>query len=171
MKSDSIRPWEMWLEGRYDSKRPGTTLWRLFEDQHGRVVGAVLLFVIKQAPASLMPLAVGMIVDALTPVREGSLRRVVWIAGGYLLLLAQNPLVHTWFVRLMSGALRHMQFNLRSALVERLQQLASAFYEEKQASALQTKILRDVDAIDGLCRHLMHTGLNGVLVVLYVTVI
>jgi ATP-binding cassette subfamily B protein len=171
MKPDFIRPWEVLLDGRYDSQRPSRTLWRLFDDQHGRVFAAVGLFVIKQAPASLMPLAVGMIVDALTPVREGSLRRVLWIAGGYLLLLAQNPLVHTWFVRLMSGALRHMQFNLRSALVERLQQLALAFYEEKQSSALQTKILRDVDAIDGLCRHLMHTGLNGVLVVLYVTVI
>jgi ATP-binding cassette subfamily B protein len=80
-------------------------------------------------------------------------------------------LVHTTFVRLMSGALRHMQFNLRSALVERLQQLSITFFEEKQTSALQTKILRDVDAIDGLCRHLMNTGLNGLLVIIYVTVI
>lgn len=171
MKTPSTSPWENLLDGRFDSKRPGRTLWRLFSDQRSRVFGAVGLYIIKQMPASLTPLAVGMIVDALTPVREGSFRRVLWIAGGFLLLLAQNPLVHTWFVRLMSGALRHMQFNLRSALVERLQQLAITFFEEKQASALQTKILRDVDAIDGLCRHLMHTGLNGVLVILYVTVI
>jgi ATP-binding cassette subfamily B protein len=71
----------------------------------------------------------------------------------------------------MSGALRHMQFKLRRALDERLQQQSIAFYEEKQAAALQTKLLRDVDAIDGLCRHLMHTGLNGLLVITYVTII
>jgi ATP-binding cassette subfamily B protein len=64
-----------------------------------------------------------------------------------------------------------MQFTLRSALVERLQQLAVTFHEEKQSSALQTKILRDVDAIDGLCRYLFLNGLNGVLVIVYVTVI
>jgi ATP-binding cassette, subfamily B, bacterial len=164
-------PWERLLDGRFVSAHPGRTLWRLFDDQRGKVWAATALYLIKQSPGSLLPLAVGMIVDALTPLREDSFRRVLWIAGGYLLLLAQNPFVHTSFVRLMSGALRHMQFVLRSALVERLQQLSLAFYEEKQTSALQTKILRDVDAIDGLCRHLMHTGLNGLLVIVYVTII
>jgi ATP-binding cassette subfamily B protein len=164
-------PWEKLLDGRFDSKRPVHTLWQLFADQRGKVVSTVALYVIKQSPASLFPLAIGMIVDALTPLRPDSLQRVLWISGGYLLLLLQNPFVHTAFVRLMSGLLRHMQFVLRSALVERLQQLAISFYEEKQTSALQTKILRDVDAIDGLCRHLLHTGLNGLLVIIYVTII
>jgi len=165
--------WEKLLDGRFDSKRPGRTLWNLFSDQPGRVFGAVALYVVKQSPASLLPLAVGMIVDILTKTRDdpGAFRKILFIAGGYFLLLLQNPLVHTSFVRLMSGALRHMQFNLRSALVERLQQLSITFYEEKQTSALQTKLLRDVDAIDGLCRHLMHTGLNGLLVITYVAVI
>jgi len=163
--------WEKLLDGRFASKHPGRTLWNLFSDQRGRVAGAVALYVIKQSPASLLPLAVGMIVDSLTKGGDGAFRKILWIAAGYFLLLLQNPLVHTSFVRLMSGALRHMQFNLRSALVERLQQLSITFYEEKQTSALQTKILRDVDAIDGLCRHLMHTGLNGLLVILYVTII
>ena len=163
--------WEKLLDGRFASKHPGRTLWNLFSDQRGRVYGAVALYVIKQSPASLLPLAVGMIVDALTQGGAGAFNKILIIAAGYFLLLLQNPLVHTYFVRLMSGALRHMQFNLRSALVERLQQLSIAFYEEKQSSTLQTKILRDVDAIDGLCRHLMHTGLNGLLVVVYVAVI
>ena len=163
--------WEKLLDGRFDSKHPRRTLWNLFSDQRGRVAGAVTLYIIKQTPASLLPLAVGMIVDALTTGGAGAFRKILWIAGGYFLLLLQNPFVHTTFVRLMSGALRHMQFNLRSALVERLQQLAITFYEEKQTSALQTKLLRDVDAIDGLCRHLMHTGLNGLLVITYVTII
>ena len=163
--------WEKLLDGRFDSKHPGRTLWNLFSDQRGRVAAAVVLYIIKQTPASLMPLAVGMIVDSLTKGGDGAFRKILWIAGGYFLLLLQNPFVHTSFVRLMSGSLRHMQFNLRSALVERLQQLSITFYEEKQSSALQTKILRDVDAIDGLCRHLMHTGLNGLLVILYVTII
>lgn len=170
MKS-SDTPWEKLLDGRFDSKHAVHTLWSLFADQRGKVCGTVALYIIKQSPASLFPLAIGMIVDALTPLREDSLRRVLWISGGYLVLMLQNPFVHTAFVRLMSGLLRHMQFILRSALVERLQQLAITFYEEKQTSALQTKILRDVDAIDGLCRHLLHTGLNGLLVIIYVTVI
>ncbi|HEX7652674.1 MAG TPA: ABC transporter ATP-binding protein [Verrucomicrobiae bacterium] len=167
--SAPVAPWEKLLDGRFDSKHPRRTLWRLFDDQRSRVLGAAALYIIKQSPASLLPLAVGMIVDVMT--NGGAFSRVLWIALVYFLMLLQNPIVHTSFVRLMSGALRHMQFNLRSALVERLQQLSLAFYEEKQAAALQTKLLRDVDAIDGLCRHLMHTGLNGLLVIVYVTII
>jgi len=163
--------WDALLDGRFDSSHPGRTLWKLFADQRGKVFGSIALFIVKQSPASLMPLAVGMIVDALTPLRDGSFRRVLWIAGGYLFLLAQNPLLHTVFARMMSGILRRMQFILRSGLVERLQQLAMTFHEEKQSSALQTKILRDVDAIDTLCRYLVLNGLNGLLVIVYVTII
>jgi ATP-binding cassette subfamily B protein len=164
-------PWERLLDGRFDSKHPGRTLWGLFADQPGRVGLTVALFIIKQSPGSLMPLAVGMIVDTLTVNADGAFRKILWIACVYFLLLLQNPFTHTAFVRLMSGLLRHMQFNLRSALVERLQQLSIMFYEEKQSSALQIKILRDVDAIDGLCRHLLNTGLSGLLVIIYVTII
>jgi ATP-binding cassette subfamily B protein len=163
--------WEKLLDGRFDSKHPRRTLWNLFSDQRGRVFGAITLYIIKQTPASLLPLAVGMIVDTLTHGGPGAFRKILWIAGVYFLLLLQNPLVHTSFVRLMSTALRHMQFNLRSALVERLHQLSISYYEEKQAGTLQTKLLRDVDAIDSLCRHLMNTGLNGLLIITYVTVI
>ena len=171
IRERSSSSWEPLLHGRFDSTQPGRTLWHLFADQRGKVFGAAALFVVKQSPASLMPFAVGLIVDALTPVTAGSFHRILWIAGIYLLLLAQNPLLHTLFARMMSGLLRHMQFNLRSALVERLQQLAMTFHEEKQSSALQTKILRDVDAIDNLCRYLFLNGLNGLLVIVYVTVI
>jgi ATP-binding cassette subfamily B protein len=164
-------PWENLLNGRFDSRLPARTLWNLFADQRRRVLGAVALYIVKQSPASLLPLAVGMIVDTLTKAAPGAFHKILVIAGVYFLLLLQNPLIHTTFVRLMSGSLRHMQFNLRSALVERLQELSIAFYEEKQSAALQTKVLRDVDAIDGLCRHLMHTGLNGLLVIVYVAVI
>jgi ATP-binding cassette subfamily B protein len=112
-------PWEKLLDGRFDSKHPRRTLWNLFSDQRGRVAAAAVLYVIKQSPASLLPFVVGMIVDTLT--KGGAFHRILVIAGIYFLLLLQNPLVHTSFVRLMSGALRHMQFNLRSALVQRLQ--------------------------------------------------
>ncbi|HEU5080886.1 MAG TPA: ABC transporter ATP-binding protein [Opitutaceae bacterium] len=170
---DPIRqaPWDVLLDGRFDSKHPGRTLWSLFSGQRGSVFLAVSLYVIKQAPTSLLPLFIGMIIDALSPVREGSWHRIVIVAASYIALLAVYPFIHTFFVRVMSRVLRQMQFILRSALVERLQQLAITFYDATQTGALQSKVLRDVDAIDGLCRHLLHNALNGFLIIVYVTCI
>jgi ATP-binding cassette subfamily B protein len=169
--ANRFAPWDQLLDGRFDSKRPGRTLWALFSGERWSVGIAVGLYVVKQTPASLLPLFVGMIIDALTPIRDDSFRHILWIAAAYLALLAQNPIMHTFFVRVMSRLLRHMQFILRSALVERLQQLAITFYDTQQSATLQTKILRDVESIDGLCRHLMHNCLNGALIIIYVTTI
>ena len=52
----SLPAWDALLDGRFDSQRPTRTLWHLFADQRRRVFTAVGLFVIKQAPASLLPL-------------------------------------------------------------------------------------------------------------------
>ena len=81
-------PWDALLDGRFDSKHPGRTLWSLFSEEHRSIAFAVALYVVKQAPASLLPLAVGMIVDALTPLQDGSMHRVLIIAAVYLALLA-----------------------------------------------------------------------------------
>jgi len=169
--TNRLAPWDLLLDGRFNSKRPGRTLWALFSGERRSIAIAVTLYVIKQTPASLLPLVVGMIIDALTPLKDDSFHHILWIAAAYLALLAQNPIMHTLFVRVMSRLLRHMQFILRSALVERLQQLAITFYDTQQSATLQTKILRDVEAVDGLCRHLMHNGLNGILIIVYVTAI
>ena len=40
---ESPPAWEKLLDGRFDSKHPGRTLWNLFSDQRGRVAGAVTL--------------------------------------------------------------------------------------------------------------------------------
>ncbi len=166
-----MSPWDSLLDGRYDSRRPLRTLWALFRENRRSLWTAVALYVVKQSPSSLLPLFVGLIIDALTPLQSDSWKRILIYAGAYFLLLLQNPFLHTLFVRAMSRALRHLQFLLRSALIERLQQLALAYYDTRQSGTLQTKILRDVDAIDGLCRHLLHNGLNGILIILYVSVI
>jgi hypothetical protein len=87
--------WEKLLDGRFNSKHPGRALWNLFADQPGRVWGALGLYVIKQSPASLLPLAVGMIVDTLTKGGPGAFRKI--------LLTASEQLVQEALVRLTQG--------------------------------------------------------------------
>jgi ATP-binding cassette subfamily B protein len=65
-------------------------------------------------------------------------------------------------VRSISQAARSMETRLRSAICRRLQHLSIGYYTRQSAGTLQTKVLRDVEAIEQLTRGLFDVGLSAV---------
>jgi len=160
-------PWSAFLDGRFDATHPRRTLLRLMDGQRRHLLAAATYYIIKQAPGWALPLATGTIIDALTPPRTPDAGRIVFmVLGVFVAVLVQNIVTHAFFVRHMSRALRQLTFLLRSSLVERVQQLSFSFLDETQSGVLQSKLFRDVDAIEGLVRNLFHNGLNAVLVII-----
>lgn len=167
-----LSPWTEYLDGRFDAKSPRRTLLRLLLDQRRHLGAATIYYIIKQAPGWALPLATGTIIDALTPPRAPTAGRTVAITLGiFVAVLLQNIVFHGLFVKHMSRALRQLTFLLRSSLVERVQQLSFSFLDDTQSGVLQSKLFRDVDNIEGLCRQLFHSGLNAVLVIVAASVI
>jgi len=159
-------PWTGYLEGRFDARHPRRTLLRLLMDQKRDLGAAAFYYVVKQAPAWALPLATGAIIDALTPPRTADAGQIVLIVlGVFVAVLIQNIVTHGFFVKRMSRALRQLAFLLRSSLVERVQQLSFSFLDDTQTGVLQSKLFRDVENIEGLCRQLFHNGLNAILVI------
>ena len=159
-------PWTDYLDGRFDASRPRVTLWRLLADQRRHLLAATVYYIIKQAPGWALPLATGAIIDALTPPRTAQAGQTVLIVlGVFTAVLLQNIVLHGFFVKHMSTALRQLTFLLRSSLVERVQQLSFSFLDETQSGVLQSKLFRDVENIESLCRQLFHNGLNATLVI------
>ena len=65
-----------------------------------------------------------------------------------------------------------MENRLRSALVERMQQLSMGFYLRTNAGVLQTKVVRDVENIEQMVRNLSDGGfvaINGVIGAILIT--
>ena len=165
-------PWSDYLDGRFDAKNPRKTLFRLLADKPRHLSWATLYYIIKQAPGWALPLATGKIIDALTPPRsEHATRTILVTLGVFTVILLQNIVTHGLFVKHMSRALRQLTFLLRSSLVERVQQLSFSFLDDAQSGVLQSKLFRDVDNIEGLCRQLYHSGLNALLVIIAAVVI
>lgn len=155
------------MDGRFDSKRPLRTLWALCAEERGDLAHAVFFFIVKTAPMWALPWATGAIIDQITPPHTAqALSTLGWVTAFFVVLILQNLITHALFVRYLSRAMRKLTFLLRSALVERMQQLSFSFIEESQSGVLQTKILRDVDNLDGLYRQLFHNGLNAILVII-----
>jgi ATP-binding cassette, subfamily B, bacterial len=147
------------LEHRYRGETPLRTLWYLLSDQRWRLLLAALIFVVKHSPVWLTPLLTANIINVVVQRRplEG-----LWLnALALAVLLLQNVPLHTLYVRLLSLAVRAVELKLRSALCRRLQHLSIGYYTRQSAGVLQTKVLRDVEAIEQMLRQLYDGGLAG----------
>jgi ATP-binding cassette subfamily B protein len=148
------------LEHRYSGENPLKTLWYLYQDQRTNLALAFIFFAIKHAPAWVIPLATANIIDVL--VYKQPLQHLWWNAGLLIFVTLQNFPVNLLYVRYLAFAYRNVEFRLRSALVERMQQLSMGFYLKTNAGALQTKVIRDVENIEGMVRNAADGGFAAI---------
>lgn len=147
------------LEHHYRGETPLRTLWLLFAADHKHLLIAACVFLVKHSPIWLMPLLTANIIDIVVqqrPIAE------LWRTALFLvLLLLQNIPLHVLYNRQLSKALRGMETRLRSALSRQLQRLSIGYYTRASAGVLQTKVIRDVEAIEQMVRQLCDIGLNA----------
>ncbi len=155
-----------------EENRPSRTLIYLFKDQNWRFVLAFIFFCIKHSPVWLIPLLTANIVDIL--VTHQPIRNLYISIAILLFVTVNNWPFNILYVRFQSRAIREVENKLRSALVERMQQLSMGFYLRTNAGILQTKIVRDVENIEQMVRNLSDGGfvaINGIVGTLVITAI
>ncbi len=142
------------LEDNYRGDRPLKTLLYLYREDGSKIALSMLFYVIKHSPVWLMPLVVANVIDIISNPSTHSISEL-WLNGGILAAsVVQNIPTHYLHIKFMSAATHNMETNLRSAIARRLQQLSLGFYHQKSTGTLQTKILRDVEAIEKLTTNL-----------------
>ena len=158
------------IEHRYRGENPFRTLLYLFEEQKFRVGMAFLIFSIKHSPVWVIPLITANIIDIVTS--HGSTKALLINILILVLVTLQNWPLNILYVRFQSRAIREVENRLRSAIVERMQQLTMGFYLRTNAGVLQTKIIRDVENIEQMVRSLSDGGfvaVNGTIAALLIT--
>ena len=160
------------IEHGYVGESPIRTLLYLFEEQKLRVLVAFIFFSIKHSPSWVIPLLTANIIDIIT-----SHKSVTILLVNIAILIAvtlQNWPVNILYVKFQSRAIREVENRLRSALVERMQQLSMGFYLRTNAGVLQTKVVRDVENIEQMVRNLSDggfTAINGAFGAMLITAI
>ena len=160
------------VEHRYSGENPFRTLLYLFEDQKSRVAIAFILFSIKHSPSWVIPLLTANIIDIIS--KHKSATELLINALVLIVVTLQNWPINVLYVRFQSRAIREVENRLRSALVERMQQLTMGFYLRTNAGVLQTKVVRDVENIEQMVRNLSDSGfvaINGVIGAILITAI
>ncbi|NED78853.1 ABC transporter ATP-binding protein, partial [Streptomyces sp. SID11233] len=73
--------------------------------------------------------------------------RIWWNTAAVLVVLLLNYPLHMYFSKLSSLAIRRTGTELRGALCHRMQHLSIGYHSRVSAEVLQTKVVRDVDAL------------------------
>jgi len=145
----------------YCGEKPWRTLWCLYGRHWGSLVLAAVFYVIKSAATWVMPLVTANVINLISTPHPHALRDLAVNALVLLVLLVENIPFHCLYIARLSLAARNVETELRAALVRRLQELSISFYKRTSVGALQSKVLRDVEAVDQTARLILDGGLTA----------
>ena len=145
----------------------------LYKGNYNKFFLAVLFFFIKHDPVWVLPIVTANIINDITSGSPDTVQNIIIQAIIMVALVVLNVPMNYLYTRYKSLATRYAETGLRKALVRKLQQLSISYHKETQSGRLQSKIMRDVEAVETLSTQMFLSILNIALnigVALFVTV-
>lgn len=150
--------------GYYENQAgPVRMLMRLFHAHYGRMLLGALFYAIKVSPIWIIPVITARIIDIATLRPDDAMSQFLIYLAVVIGVLLLNIPTNALYVKNMSLARRNVEAGLRGAIVRKLQQLSIPFYKEMESGRIQSKIMRDVEAVEGLSAQITETMLNTIL--------
>lgn len=135
--------------------KPSKILFKLYKGHWGKLALSVFFYIIKSSPVWILPMITANVINIATEPEDHRLSDFLVNFLIILIVILQNIPMHTVHVHFYSRALRHVEAGLRATLVRKLQHLSIGYYGELGAGRIQSKVLRDVEAIEMLSRQIM----------------
>lgn len=116
---------------------------------------STLLFCVKHCATWIIPIITANVINIATNPDKHSVAEL-FVNGAFLILLiVQNLFTHVWYSDYTSRALRSIGTGMRNSLIKKLQQLSITFHNELKSGALQSKFIRDIEAIETFLRQIV----------------
>lgn len=138
-------------------------LLEFYRGQYHKFLLSTLFFLLKHSPALLSPLLIANVVNGVIEGGEAGSRAIFINVGIWLGLLSIHLPANWIHNQLKSRVIRNTEAGLRAALVRKLQELSIPYHTGSQSGRLQSKIMRDVEAVETLSSQLFINLLNIVM--------
>lgn len=146
-----------------DKVSPMKLLLKLYRGHYIKLAISAFFFVIKTSPVWFLPVVTSKVINLASGQEPGGIPYILYWVLAELALVALNIPTHYLHVRCFSLATRSVEAGLRGAMVRKLQQLSISFHKEMQSGRIQSKIMRDVEAIEALSSQVFVSMVNIVL--------
>lgn len=132
----------------------------LYRGNYSKFILAIIFFFVKHSPVWVLPIVTAGIINDVTTASPYTQRNIIIYTGIMIALIALNIPMNYLYTRYKSLATRYCETGLRKALVRKLQQLSISYHNETQSGRLQSKIMRDVEAVEVLSTQMFLSILN-----------
>lgn len=153
---------EHWFTEVYAKHKghPIRTLVGIYKGNYHKFVLAVVCFFIKHACVWILPIVVANIINDITAGNPDTVRNLVGYTILMVALIALNVPMNYLYTDYKSQATRYAETGLRKAIICKLQKLSIAYHIETQSGRLQSKVMRDVEAVESLSTQTFISILN-----------
>ncbi len=153
---------EIWFTECYRRHQghPLRILISLYRGNYHKFFWAVFFFFIKHSPVWILPIVTASIINDVTGGSDKTMVHIIWYSVIMVILLVLNIPTNYAYTAFKSQATRYAETGLRKALIRKLQELTIAFHIDTQSGRLQSKIMRDVEAVEQLSTQMFLSVLN-----------
>ena len=156
-----------------NSGKPLKTLLSMYKGNFHKFFLSTFFFVIKHSPVWLLPIITANIINGINGSGNDKMHTIFINCALLVFLLILNIPMNYLHTMCKSLAVRNVEAGLRGAIVRKLQQLSMSFHTGTQSGRLQSKIMRDVEAVETVSTQLFVGLLNifvNIAVALFVTI-
>lgn len=153
--------------------KPLRILTGLYKGHYHKFILSGIFFALKHACVWVLPIVTANIINIAMDKKKSGMNGIALNIGIILILVIINLPMNYLYTKNRSKAVRYVEAGLRGAMVRKLQQLSITYHKEMQSGRLQSKIMRDVEAIETLSQQLFLNMLNialNLIVALSVTI-
>jgi ATP-binding cassette subfamily B protein len=142
-------------------KKPVKILVGILGSNLAKILLSTLLFLIKNCAVWIIPIITANIINAVTYPGENTAKAMFINAAVLLAIIVQNIPSHVLYSKYTDRTLRSIGAGLRNTLIKKLQHLSLSYHREIESGRIQSKFLRDIEAIEFFNNHFVKSVISG----------
>ncbi|MBO4939801.1 MAG: ABC transporter ATP-binding protein [Clostridia bacterium] len=127
------------------------------------ILFSTLLYVLQASPLWLMPVVTSDVIDMITYRPDGFLTRIIIDGVVLLVLLLQNVPTTMWRSSIINRIIRTTTAQIKGGVMRKLTRLSITYHKEIEEGRIQSKLLRDVESVDGYYRTMLQSFIPNII--------
>lgn len=146
----------------YTKRRGGAfrILMSLYKTHKWRLLLSAIFYAIKVSPTWIIPIITANLINIAVSPPDNAYHLIINNIVAAVVILVLNIPFHMLHIKYFSLARRNVEAGLRGAMIRKLQQLSISFHKEMQSGRIQSKVMRDVEAVEAFSSQIFGTVLD-----------